>query len=283
MRDLDQLLRSEISRAAAEAAEPFDYTVIERRAHERNRNRTALVFTAACVVAVLALVGGLQATRSTSAPPTVPIQQPTPTTTPAAGWPGPVRADSASLPVIHTGLDPADISDNPNRVWEDARDVAVGAIDLRRLLFTSVASDNQRIWQLHFQQVPTIADPARGQRVTEYGLVIDANGDRVADCQVTINDDMPTPGQYRVSVKNLRTGVDAVQAGPPYGYPLEFGEAPSYGDPRGFRLLFLQRPPRPCVSLRASAGFYAWTLVTEGRQPQAWDFAPDAGWLRIFN
>jgi hypothetical protein len=281
MPDLDQLLTSDISLAASRVVEPVDFGVIERRAQSRARNRAVLGFCAAAVVGVLGLVVSAQASRSGSAPPTVPIQRPTPSPTP--GWTGPLRADAAALPVIHTGLDPADTSDNPNRIWADARDVTLGPIDLRRLLFTSGASDNQRVWQLHFQQAPTIADPARGQRVTEYGLVIDTDGDRVADCQVTINDDMPTPGEYRVAVKNLRTGVDAVQAGPPYGYPIEFGGPPSYGDPRAFRLLFLQRPPAPCASFRASAGFYAWTLVTEGGQPRAWDFAPDAGWLRIFN
>lgn len=78
-------------------------------------------------------------------------------------------------------------------------------------------------WSLELGGTPPRAstlDPT--QRIIEYGLVFDAEGDGVADCLVGINNDAQEPGDFRVWVANLRTGATDEQIGPPYGYPIDF-------------------------------------------------------------
>jgi hypothetical protein len=59
MADLDRLLGPDISHAAADAADPPDFTPIERRGVRRRRTHTVLA-AAAVVVVLLGVVGGLR-------------------------------------------------------------------------------------------------------------------------------------------------------------------------------------------------------------------------------
>ena len=52
----------------------------------------------------------------------------------------------------------------------------------------------------------------------------DTDRDGSADCQLGINTDAPKPGQLRVWVKNLATGVTDERVGPPYGVPFDFAD-----------------------------------------------------------
>ena len=62
----------------------------------------------------------------------------------------------------------------------------------------------------------------REDGIIEYGLVLDTDRDRVADCQLALSSDAPG-GEFRVLLKNLDTGKSDERVGGPYGYPFEFG------------------------------------------------------------
>ena len=82
MPDLDQLLTPEVGDAAAQAVRFPEFAVIERRAAQRRRSRTALTLSAAAVAVGLAVAGSLQVAGRDGASPTLPAH-PTPTPTAA--------------------------------------------------------------------------------------------------------------------------------------------------------------------------------------------------------
>jgi hypothetical protein len=161
------------------------------------------------------------------------------------------------------------------RLAPDARDAEIGAIDIRGLRTTGYAEDLR--WTLDLREVRPEASTLEAEhRVIEYGVVIDGDGDHVGDCEVGLNNDAPKHGDFRVWVKNLRTGVKAQQVGGPYGYPIDFG---FYG--RQIALVFLVDTPAPCDPFTRSASFYAWSSVRDDGQVTAWDFAPNSAWLAM--
>ena len=192
-------------------------------------------------------------------------------TRPEPGWPGALRP-KAALPVV-----PLD-----GERFLDGRDAAVGAIDIREVRVESIGGDmNEDDWSLEFREpFPDLPDLDEAGRIIEYGLVVDADGDRVPDCQIGINNnDTQEPGSFRVWVKNLRTGVADDRVGAPYGIPFDFVH-PAEGS-RSMKFFFLFATPVPCDPFDTSANFYAWAAVTDGGQVTAWDFAPDAAWLEM--
>jgi hypothetical protein len=86
---------------------------------------------------------------------------------------------------------------------------------------------------------------------------------------------------------NLRTEVTREQVTGPYGIPFDFGfpgrGAP--GDPpewsRTMSFFFLGESRGPCARFEETAGFYAWSAVRIDGRVSGWDYAPDAGWLRL--
>jgi hypothetical protein len=60
---------------------------------------------------------------------------------------------------------------------------------------------------------PTPSTFAASHRVVEYGVIIDGDGDRVADCEIGISNTAPRSGDYRAWVKNLNTGIMERQVG----------------------------------------------------------------------
>lgn len=166
----------------------------------------------------------------------------------------------------------------------DGDDAAVGGIDIRRVHATSRPE-----WRLVLREPPPLAstlDAAR--RVMEHGVVVDSDGDRVADCHVGISTDAPTPGELRVWVSDLRTGVTDEQVGPPYGFPIDFfhpGEREDLGTvgtmDRTVALFFLGGTGGAHCGQGPAASYYAYAVVMDrGRDPM-WDFAPDAAWLTV--
>lgn len=271
MPDLDQLLRSEISLAAAQAVETCDFALIERRAAQRRRTRTRLALSTAAFATVLALVASLQVAGSPRSAPSIPIQQPTPAPTP--GWTGPLRP-GASLPTLSA----TQVGQNPAGRWQDGPDAADAGVDI---LDVYVGGYRRLEWRLTLRGAPHDGVPGDPQgRAVEYGLVVDTNGDRVADCEIGINDNAQGPQGYRVWVKNLRTGVNDERTGPPYGYPIEFA-SPERPSDRAMMFVFLNNRTQPCDPFKRSAAFYTWAVLTEGGRTTTWDFAPDAAWLRM--
>lgn len=127
-------------------------------------------------------------------------------------------------------------------------------------------------------------DPAR--RIIQHGVVVDADGDRVADCHIGINTDAPRPGHLRVWVQNLTTGVTDERVGPPYGIPVDFahpseGEDVPQSSARTVEFFFLTSRPEPCDGFGPEATFYVYAFVTDQDRVTARDYAPDSAWLRF--
>ena len=125
----------------------------------------------------------------------------------------------------------------------------------------------------------------REGRIVEYGVVVDTDGDLVADCQLALSSDAPRGG-YRVLVKNVRTGEKDERVGPPYGFPFEFGfpvDGPNFplgrASPSVF-IEFLGEWQPPCKPRNGRIHWYAYASLTEDGRVTAWDFAPDAAWLQ---
>jgi hypothetical protein len=246
------------------------------------------------VLMALTLAGctqGAEISDSPAAPATGQPSNNSPTATrdatdAAPQWSGPVRADAA-LPVIPR---------RKARGWTDPRDAAFDGIDLRRVAgrgreYNGVAViDGQNIssfsaggWGFRLAaRPPRVEALAATQRIIDYGVVIDADGDRDPDCQIGINNDARQHGGFpvfRVWITNLRTGTTVEQVGPPYGGLVEFGHPSERGSRRWAGLAFLGGQPTHCLRFTPSSTFYAYSSLTEEGEVTAWDFAPDRAWL----
>jgi hypothetical protein len=246
-----------------------------RRLPEMNPGQKLALGAAAVLVAALAgaglMVGGsLPAVGGPAASPSPSPSLPS-STTPSLDWTGPLRPDSATMPVIARSGD------------SDGRDAAVGWIDI---VGVGAGGPGHRLkWDLELAGVPPRAstlDPT--QRAIEYGVVLDGNGDGVADCLVGISTDAPKRGDYRVWVTDLATGTTDEQVGPPYGYPIDFvypdeQVGPDEGPARHMTFFFLGGGFAQCASVGEPMRYYAWASVTDAGRVTAWDYAPDAAWL----
>lgn len=280
MADLDRLLRSDVSRAAGESVQHPDFSAIERRGMRRRRNRTMLTVAAATAVVVLVGLGSTRILVDDSGFSLVDqTPQPSPSMTDLTV---PLRRDP-SMPLVSPKKAvraPDDVPAGDVRyVLHDGEDVVDSLMDIKKIYLYNTSYTDGYGWLLELRTAPARALEAE-QRIIEYGLVVDADGDRVADCQIGINNDAPEPGDLRVWVKNLRTGVADERVGPPYGYPIEHA-APHPGS----RFMNLFFPPssaeRTCDRFHDSASFYAWAAVRDAGKITAIDYAPDAAWLRM--
>jgi hypothetical protein len=222
-----------------------------------SRSGHTRVLLAAALLAALLIGGALAVGGQLRLPRTAPLQ--------GVEWTGPLRPDAQAVP-------------SSARPGHDGRDAAVAWVDV-----VAARSVGFRRWELELAGNPPLAstlDPT--QQVIEYGVVVDAGGDGIADCLIGINNDAPRRGGYRVWVTNLTTGATVEQVGAPYGYPIDF-HLPDERDvppfpPRELAFFFLTGSG-PCVLGAGDQRFYAWASLTESGQVTAWDYAPDAGWL----
>ena len=250
------------------------------QAEQERRRRLSVVASLAGAAAVVAVIAGVLAVTRDENRTLQPAPQPAPTesSTAAAEWPGPIRP-GVTLPVVDDEqLGP---SGNPWRGWIDPQDSAIGQVDIGLLAGwgMKLREDSQlEAWLDH---------PGR---IVEYGLVVDTDGDRVADCQLALSTDASARGtspsngpSWRVLLKNLHTGKTDERVGPPYGYPFEFGVAgiePILGRELSIFIEFLGEWERPCEAPQSRLHWYAYASLTEDGQVTAWDFAPDEGWLQ---
>jgi hypothetical protein len=253
-----------------------------------SRSGHTRVLLAAALLAALLIGGALAVGGQLRLPRTAPLQ--------GVEWTGPLRSDAQTVPssapmqrVEWTGPLRSDAQTVPSsaRPGQDGRDAAVEWVDI-----VAARSVGFRRWELELAGNPPKAstlDPT--QQVIEYGVVVDAGGDGIADCLIGINNDAPKRGDYRVWVTNLTTGVTVEQVGAPYGHPIDFdhpdvrdlSKLPSLlgrlmNPPREMRFFFLTGSG-PCVLGAGDQRFYAWASLTESGQVTAWDYAPDDGWL----
>lgn len=88
MADLDQLLRSDLSLLAAEAAEVPEYSVVHRAGVRRRRLRSVTIaVAAAAAVAAIGIAANLVTPEQGTAPPVAPTPTPTPRPTPTVATP----------------------------------------------------------------------------------------------------------------------------------------------------------------------------------------------------
>lgn len=115
----------------------------------------------------------------------------------------------------------------------------------------------------------------------EYGLVLDLDGDRVADCELGIATATQVPLHYRVWARELdRTLVE--QVGPPYGIPFEFAHPEEQLQGLTDRMQFIFGDfATACHSPIQARHVYAWAALLEDGRPVTVDFAPDAGWFSL--
>jgi hypothetical protein len=252
------------------------------RAHreQRRRNRAIAGLATAAVMAVIVSLLANNNAGNRSQQPIDPATTPPPTPTEhtsTAAWEPPEHLRRAASRVVRHDQD-----NFGNALdWRDPRDAAVAEADI---VSVAEAFDMRggSSWQFQLAARPPL-DPAG--RVIAYGVVVDRDGDRRADCQIGINNDAPGRGAYHVWVTNLRTHKTAVQDGPPYGMPVEFAHPAERLEPDDpvmyFGFLRGLTHPAPCDPFGDSSIFYAWSSVTEAGEVIARDYAPDAAWLPI--
>jgi hypothetical protein len=250
-----------------------------RAATKRNALRLGLVAAAVLVVGLgFALVTRPDFGTERRPPPS------------RATWSGPVRPDAAGMPILPLTKDAEMGGDG--WAWADGRDAAVPWVDIGAVRWQL---EGQVHWWIDLAGWPPPAeelDP--DETIIEYGVVLDANGDRVADYEFGINNDAPEAGDFRVWVTDLATGDTDERVGPPYGYPVEFSHPDEHdrsetlnGHPLPPSMVFTflpgSRPSGPPEEVGPTSEwqFYVWATVTEGGEVEAWDYTPDYGWLTV--
>ena len=229
------------------------------------------------VVAVTTLVGcqgpsaaDRVAPKRSSAGPTSPVATPSavaessPTAPPA--WEGPVRS-GATWPVVDSM--PMGPPPDPWIGWRDPRDAARGWVDIR--LMSGFSFELRTKWSS--SPLTERAHPI------EVGVVVDTDGDRLADCQIGLDNHAPVTA-YSVWLKDLRTGVKVMSAdsdAPPVRWALSEGigrQSPfvRFGYAGAARSL-------PCDPFHGPVTYYAYAVAKDDGRVIAWDYAPDAAWL----
>jgi hypothetical protein len=174
-------------------------------------------------------------------------------------WPAPVRAEPVGEPTIvqfqgsgedRRYTDPMGDIGSSAPPWVDIVTVSEGHIDLAGPM------------------PPPVPEPADAW--IAYGVVVDEDGDGVADVRLGV-DNLPAGAGHRAWRTDLRTGRTDTAVGPPYGnvgdhlfdtfFPAAGEDTMSYGGGG------------------VSPWYYAWASVIEDGQVVATDYAPDAGWL----
>lgn len=236
----------------------------------------ALVGLAAAAAVVAMIVGpALVSDDNTNSQPPPPLDQttePTEPTTEGAEWPGAVR--SGALPVVSDRQFGPD--SDPWRAWSDPHDSEVGQVDIRLLAG----------WGLQLREDSQLETWLEDEgRIVEYGIVMDTDGDLVADCQLALNTNTPAPGDvvFRMVLTNLDTGESDNRANGSYGYPFEFGfpeNSRPFTKGASLYLEFLGEWQEPCAPPTDRLRWYAYASLTVDGQVTAWDFAPDEAWLQ---
>ena len=237
----------------------------------------------ALVVAILVSIGLLARSPNVGPPP---APSPTDTARAQIEWAGPVRA-TVGAPLLQSMAGAASRAEGPSGPiplfgWDEGSpDAPVPWVDITGVRFTPGAL---LTWYVDIGAYPPRTDSLdRDETLISYGLVVDANEDGVADYELGMSNDAPTPGDLRLWITNFATGETDEHIGRPNGQPFEEWHPDS-------RISELGEGRQPRFTLPESdlAGvdsetvrFYAWSSVTEGPDVVAWDYAPDEGWLTL--
>jgi heat shock protein HslJ len=261
-----------------------------------NMSRRAWLVLAAAALVAGVVIGavGIGALRSGPVPDlTAPNPETLVWTQEGLGqdWPAPIRSEPPSGAAV-TPMAVGDDArwDSGDRLWgpyEQADPVGdVGPagpawIDIREVHLSASGA----VFMLKLADDPRpIPDPAASW--IAYGVVLDTNGDGIADVRIGM-DNLPDRGGHRAWRTDLGSGLTHASAGPPYGSVRATGEVPEsigldtyYPDESAFG------GPNADASLwyglqsgEDTIRFYAWASVIEAGRVIATDYAPDAGWL----
>jgi hypothetical protein len=244
---------------------------IEEVASRRRRSYGAAAGLAAAGAAAAVVVGLFTGSPDGSEAPEPIGPVPTPATPP--DWRGGLRDDQERLPVVPM---------NQGRL--DPADAEVGAVDIRR-----ITASGRPSWRLVMEAAsPSARTLARNGRAMELGVVVDGNGDRLADCHLLISTHAPRPGDLQVRVTDLDSDVTSEQVGPPYGRPFDFfhpAEGLEVPDdfPETARTirLFGNGKALTCEPFGSNAAFYVYSVLLEEGRPTSVDYAPDNAWLEM--
>ncbi|WP_431473408.1 hypothetical protein [Ornithinimicrobium sp. W1665] len=115
------------------------------------------------------------------------------------------------------------------------------------------------------------------EREVEYGVVVDRDGDLVADCEFGISTVTEGQGQFRVWAVRLADGRIDEHVAPPSMGPFEFFHPLEGLEPQ----MYFQfgNPVPECYSASQGMYFYTWAATLEDGEVVAVDYAPDAAWL----
>lgn len=237
----------------------------------------------AAVVAVTSTVG--QRDQLLPARPSPSSSSSASTSLAATASLAPLRADSRQ----RVPMDAVPQLDGRSPLWRStdaAGDAARGATDIAEVDVSSFGGQSRLDWAIRLREpFPVAAEPGR---TIEYGLVLDTDGDLLADCQIGVSRDVGgTEQPFRSWITNLRTGTTEEEAGPPYGklvdfvHPAEGGRGPYDAMSREMLFFFIYAETGPCEGYGARSGFYAWAAEGGREQPTTVDYAPDAEWLQM--
>jgi hypothetical protein len=208
-------------------------------------------------------------------------------------WPTPVRPEPPSgAAVVPMALGDDARWDSSEQRWEpfeypdpvgDVGSAGLAWVDIREVhLGSGGAAFTLRL----MGEIPRpIPDPA--SRWIAYGVVLDTNGDGIADVRIGM-DNLPAGDGHRAWRTDLATGRTHSRAGAPYGFVRAPGDVSAMGSVGLDTYYPDESTPAfmPGATLRYSlqAGedafrFYAWASVIEAGRVLATDYAPDVGWL----
>lgn len=260
-----------------------------RRGRSRIRRTRGFVaggaaLTLAALVAALSWGGGGR--EGDRLLPAGPSPSPSPTASaaaPVAVSMAPLRDESQAVAAM-TSVAVAEGEAATWRFRDPQGDSSRGAVDIEQVVVQNFGGQYRLDWMFQVREdYPTAPEP--GRRI-EYGIVLDTDGDRAADCQIGVSRDVGgTDLPFSSWVTNLRTGVTHREDGPPYGKLVDFrhpAETPSGPmDTRLVRFFFIFAETGPCEGYGARSTFYSWAADGDGRRAPTLDYAPDTAWLQM--
>jgi hypothetical protein len=210
-------------------------------------------------------------------------------------WPAPVRPESPSGGAVVPMALGDDAQWNPDdRRWEpfehpdpvgDIGSAAPAWIDILEVHAAGGSYGANFTLKLAGDIPRPVPDPASSW--IAYGVVLDTNGDGIADVRIGM-DNLPAADGHRAWRTELGTGRTHSKAGPPYGDVRVPGDVSVVGS-IGLDTYYPDESA-PAASSRGTLRyslqngeeayrFYAWASVIEAGRVLATDYAPNVGWL----
>lgn len=280
---VDERIHNRIRRAGDSLPEPDTASALEAvldRAESARRRRGSLAGLAAAALAFAVLAGGPLLDRVDGEGGQVPPHpaDPSPDEQVAGGDERLTRPRATTALGVEQLLGPFGAEGTLRTYrWGSSADRGDGSFIWRVRLLESGRPGGYDL-TLDLDDVPPGPRLNPGRDV-EYGIVLDLDGDRVADCELGITTHTAVAGQFRAWTTRLADARLDEQVGPPYGFPFEFAHPFESGGPT-MEFLFGGLGSE-CGSLVHARYFYTWAAALEDGEVVDVDYAPDATWLEL--